>query len=254
MTTERDEACERSVAQLPVPSSRGGSALGLWACLCGWFLLTGLVAMGLGLILAGSGSAFELAIWVALAAVSVACWLGFRGLARQMPPFRWRMSSLEAGIGATTIGVCAGLLLRGPDSVAAFVSMATLIVAAFSEEFIFRWVPSELTRRCGGNARMHGAVAVISALLFLSLHDLSHPALVVEKIAFSLASYYLCVYSGAVWLSWMAHLLTNSAAILVFDVSLSVSGEWVFVGLSVLAVGTMLLVSRRLGDRGDRLG
>lgn len=161
---------------------------------------------------------------------------------------------VEAGIGATTIGVCAGLLLRGPDSVAAFVSMATLIVAAFSEEFIFRWVPSELTRRCGGNARMHGAVAVISALLFLSLHDLSHPALVVEKIAFSLASYYLCVYSGAVWLSWMAHLLTNSAAILVFDVSLSVSGEWVFVGLSVLAVGTMLLVSRRLGDRGDRLG
>lgn len=252
MTTEPDGACEPSVTQFPGPSHHGGSALGVWIRLCGWFVLMGLAAIGSGVVLAGLGPTSELAVWATLAIVSIPCWLGFRRSTRQLPRHRWCMSSFEVCAIAAIPGLGAGLLLRGTATSATLVSVATLIVAAFAEEFIFRWAPFDLIRRLEGGLRSHVSVAVISAILFLSLHEMEHPALVVDRFVFSLISYCLCVYSGAVWLSWAAHVLTNVIAILVLDGSPSTGGYWLFLGLSTLTVAAVLLASRRLVTRRDR--
>ena len=252
MTTEPDGACEPSVAQFPAPSHHGGLALGVWIRLGGWFVLMGLAAMGFGVVFAGLGPTSELAVWATLVIVSIPCWLGFRRSTRQLPRHRWCMSSFEACAIAVVIGLGAGLLLRESATSVTLVSVATLIVAAFAEEFIFRWAPFDLIRRLDGGFRLHVSVAVISAILFLALHEMEHPALVVDRFVFSLMSYCLCAYSGAVWLSWATHVLTNVIAILVLDASPPTGGYWLFLGLSTLTVAPVLLASRRMATRRDR--
>lgn len=266
MTTEPCGSCERSDARLgpamrgraaapPAPSHHGGSALGAWLRLCGWFGLIGLLAMGSSIVLTELGLTSELALWTMLTMASVACWLGLRRPVRYPPRTRWRLSWFEAGAIAVVIVVGAALLLRGSATSVALVSVVTLLLAAFTEEFIFRWVPFDLIRRLRGRTWWHVSVSVASAVLFLSLHEMAHPALVVDRLVFSLMSYWLCVYSGAMWLSWTAHVLTNAMAMALLGASPSTNGYWLFLGLSTLIVAAMLLASRRMMTRpGDSGG
>lgn len=249
MTTQTSGARDRSAARLPAPSRHGGSALGTWLRLTGWFVLVGLAAVGSGIVFAESGPASELAVWTSLTIVSVVCWLGLRRSARQSSRRRWHPSSFEIAAIAAVIAFGAGLWLRGSPTSATLVAVATLILAAFSEEFIFRWVPFDLVRRFGGRIRGHVLVSLISAVLFLSLHEMTHPALTMDRFLFSLMSYWLCVYSGSIWISWAAHVLTNGIAIVLLGTSPPANWYWLFLGTSTLAVAAVLLAIRRIATR-----
>lgn len=97
--------------------------------------MVGLAPMGSGIVFAESSPASELAVWASLTIVSVVCWLGLRRSARQSSRRRWHPSSFEIGAIAAVIAFGAGLWLRGSPTSATLVAVATLILAAFSEEF-----------------------------------------------------------------------------------------------------------------------
>lgn len=57
------------------------------------------------------------------------------------------------------------------------------------------------------------------------------------------------MYSGSIWISWAAHVLTNVIAIVLLGTSPPANWYWLFLGTSTLAVAAVLLTTPRIATR-----